>query len=115
MKNEPDHNQEFHFRHLPERQKEQQSYTFWRITSRINNSNLLYFGSFVLQALLGLGTVYLSISGAIQPVFASVIMSIFGSVTTMVGIYCLYHVVQSADAKSDLIKQGIHRVVTFKN
>jgi len=88
---------------------------FWRITSRINGSNLLYFGSFILQIILGLSTVLLSISGAIQPVLTSVIMSIFGSITSMIGIYCLYHVVQSADAKSDLIKQGINRVVTFKN
>jgi len=115
MKNQPDHNQQYQFRHLPERQKKQNPYTFWRITSQINRSNLLYFGSFFMQTILGLGAVLLSISGAIQPVLISVIMSILGSITSMFGIYCLYHVIQCADAKSDLIKQAIYRVVTFKN
>lgn len=115
MKNQSDYNGEFHFQHLSTKEHEHKSYMFWRITSRINRSNLLYFNSFLLQIILGLGMVLASISGIFKHVYLSVIMSIFGSITSMVGIYCLYHVIQSSDAKKDLIKQAIHRVVTFKN
>ena len=65
--------------------------------------------------IMGLSVVYLSMFGYIQPLWVATAMSMFGSVTTMIGAYFMYDILSSHHQLNSLVKEAIKRVISDQN
>ncbi|MEX0662901.1 MAG: hypothetical protein WD381_03495 [Balneolaceae bacterium] len=68
-----------------------------------------------LQTGVGLMLVGVSILGLLQPVWISAVFSVVGSISSMVGIYLIYHVISNQDTFNTLINKAIRRVIEAQN
>ncbi len=69
----------------------------------------------VLQILIGLTLVSISILGLLEPVWISAVLSILGSVSSMAGVYLIYHVISKQETFNTLINKAIRRVIEAQN
>ncbi|MDX1640866.1 MAG: hypothetical protein R3220_04175 [Balneolaceae bacterium] len=69
----------------------------------------------VLLILTGLTLVSISILGFIPPFWVSGMLSILGSVSSMVGVFLMYQTVTSQGSFESLINKAIRRVVNNQN
>lgn len=69
----------------------------------------------LLQIMIGLMLVGVSILGLMEPVWVSAILSVMGSISSMVGIYLIYHVISKQDTFNTLINKAIRRVIEAQN
>lgn len=67
------------------------------------------------QIFLGSAVVALSLLNSIQPLWLATVMAVFGSITTMVGLYFAYYTFTSEGAFDSLLHQAIKRVINFQN
>ena len=89
---------------------------FWkRFAARVRQSNPLHFSSAVSQLFLGFCTVYLSVTGHIEPLWLASLMSVAGSIASMLGIYLMYDLTRKKDEIDTLYKAAIKRVINSKN
>lgn len=83
--------------------------------------NWIHSGIFVpivagfLQTIIGLTLVGVSILGLLQPVWLSAIISVMGSISSMAGVYLIYHVISKQDTFNTLINKAIRRVIEARN
>lgn len=82
---------------------------------KVHSKSGLYVISSVFQIFLGFCVVALTVLGAITPVWLATIMTIFGSITTMIGIYMLHQLVSVPNAFDSLINKAIKRAITSQN
>lgn len=64
---------------------------------------------------IGLCVVALSVMGHISPLWLASLMSIFGSVSTMIGLYQLYELLSEKSELDNLYKEAIKRVINSQN
>lgn len=69
----------------------------------------------VLLIVTGLIVVSITILGFITPLWISAILSLLGSVSSMVGVFLIYQTVSSRGAVDSLINKAIRRVVDSQN
>lgn len=69
----------------------------------------------VLLILSGLTLVSITILGFITPLWVSAVLTLLGSVSTMVGGFLIYQIVSSQDSFESLINKAIRRVVDSQN
>lgn len=69
----------------------------------------------VLQITVGLSLVAVSILGLITPLWLSAFFSLVGSVSSMAGIFLIYHALSSKGTFDTLINQAIKRVINSQN
>lgn len=86
-----------------------------KITGRIKNIDALQFVSASTQSLVGLMVVALSLAGAVQPLWLSSIMTVFGSISAVIGIYSVFKVFNSRDSFDSLLHNSIKRVIHSQN
>lgn len=86
-----------------------------KITARIKNMDALQLLSASTQAFVGLLVVALSLTGAIKPIWISSIMTVFGSVSAVVGIYSLFNVFSTRNNFDSLLHSSIKRVIHSQN
>lgn len=82
---------------------------------RVHSVNGLHLISSVSQVFLGLCVVALSLTGAIQPLWISTIMTVAGSSTAVIGIYFMHSVFKSRDDFDSLLHKSIRRVIESQN
>lgn len=88
---------------------------FQSIVHRLRSANLLLLLTAAIQITTGLSLVYLSILGHIYPLWLATVMSMLGSVATMVGAYLWYDIMRDVDDIDSLVKNAIKRVINSQN
>lgn len=68
-----------------------------------------------LQITVGMSLVAVSILGLITPLWLSAFFSLVGSVSSMAGVFLVYHTVSSKGTFDTLINQAIKRVISAQN
>lgn len=71
--------------------------------------------SSLLQIITGLSVVILAMVGLIIPFGTAAIMSILGSVLTMVGVYQLFDTFKQRNSVEKLARDSIHRIIKEQN
>lgn len=84
-------------------------------TLLINSDLIIPVSSGILQILIGLSLVAVSILGLVSPLWLSAILSLAGSISSMAGVFLIYHVVSSKGTFESLINQSIRRVISAQN
>lgn len=82
---------------------------------RVHSLNGLHFISAAMQIFLGTSVVALSLLNSIQPLWLATIMTVFGSITTMVGLYFMYRTITQTGAFDSLLHKAIKRVINSQN
>ncbi len=82
---------------------------------RVYTVNGLHFASAVTQVLLGTSVVALSLVGSIQPIWLATVMTMFGSISTMIGLYLMYNTLLKTGAFDSLLQKAIRRVINSQN
>lgn len=77
--------------------------------------NPFLFGNAILQIITGICVVFLSILRLIEPAWMASLMSMLGSVLTMLGAYLLYDTVKERYSVAKLIRDAVHRLVNHQN
>lgn len=77
--------------------------------------NVFHFISALCQVLLGGIVVLMTTLGLITPLWFSALLSMFGSVTTMLGLYFLYSVVSGNKDSTRLLRDAMRRIMDAKN
>lgn len=88
---------------------------FLGIIDQAHSVNTLHFISATFQVALGLTAIVLSTAGLINPVWLSILVSMFASVATMVGVYFLYTVVSRNRGSNRLLHDAMRRIMDAKN
>jgi hypothetical protein len=82
---------------------------------QIHSLNGLHLLASVSQILLGVAVVVLSLLNIIQPLWLATFMTVFGSITSMIGVYFLYRTITKSGAFDSLLQQAIRRVIRSQN
>lgn len=85
------------------------------LINRIKTASPLSLVSAITLFCIGLCVVSLSIIGHITPLWLASLMSIFGSVSTMIGVYQLYELLSEKSELDNLYKEAIKRVINSQN
>lgn len=94
---------------------EQKSVGVSTFISHLDSMNGLHLMAALMQVLLGATVVVLSLAGYIQPFLLASIMSVFGGVVTMIGLYFVYHMITQSGIYDSLLHKAIKRVVNSQN
>lgn len=86
-----------------------------KLIHRIKAASPLTLISSITVFCLGVCVVTLSIVGYIAPLWLASIMSIFGSVSTMIGLYQIYELLSERSELDNLYKEAIKRVINSQN
>lgn len=86
-----------------------------QVMEQVHSVNTLHLISAMSQIFLGSFVVALSILGVIKPIWLSTIISIFGSITTVIGLFFTYQIFSEADAFNTLLHRAIKRVINSQN
>ncbi|MDR9418833.1 hypothetical protein [Gracilimonas sp.] len=89
--------------------------TISSIINYLHSVNGLHLISSVTQILVGLAVVTLSLLNGIQPLWLATIMTVMGSISTMIGIFFLYRTITKTGAFDSLLHRAIKRVINSQN
>lgn len=81
---------------------------------QVHSVSALHFISALLQIGLGLSVVVAAVIGLIQPFWASTVMSMFASITCMVGLFLLYSITH-AGGHEQLVRDAMRRIMNAQN
>lgn len=82
---------------------------------RINHNTVVPVAAGAFQIFTGLILVGISILGLLTPVWFSAVMSLIGSITSMAGVYLIYHTLSDSPMFDNLVNSAIKRVVNSQN
>lgn len=82
---------------------------------QVHSISTLHVISAILQVGFSAGIIFISVLGLIRPLWISTLMSMFASVTCMVGFYLLYNIVFSGQSKEQLIRDAMRRIMNAQN
>ena len=77
--------------------------------------NTFHFIAASCQVVLGGVVVLLTTLGLVQPLWLSALLSMLGSITTMIGMYFLYTVVSGRKDSTRLLRDAMRRIMDAKN
>ncbi len=86
-----------------------------KFVNRTHSISTLQLIAGLCQIFLGITVVTISILGFIQPLWLSTLISMIGSVTTIVGIGFLYATIHKSYDSRALIRNAMRRVMESKN
>lgn len=86
-----------------------------RFVDRTHTLDTFYLIAGGLQIFLGVVVVTISILGLIEPLWLSKLLSMLGSVTTMIGLYLVYITVSKSYDSNSLLRDAMKRVMESKN
>ncbi len=86
-----------------------------QFVGKVHSVNGLHLCAAFLQIFLGTSVVALSLIELIQPNWLATVMTIIGSLTTIIGLYFMYSIFSVNGAFDSLLNKAIKRVITFQN
>ncbi|MDR8389799.1 hypothetical protein NC796_01535 [Aliifodinibius sp. S!AR15-10] len=75
----------------------------------------LIFISAILEIVLGVGVVFASITGFMEPLWFSNLMCLIGSLACTVGVFLLYHLLHRNHSAEQLIQDATRRIMNAQN
>lgn len=87
----------------------------YHFVKRVHSLRIFQIIAGICQILLGLSVITVSVLGLIKPLWVSVVLSMIGSVTTMIGLYLVYIMTTNSDNHNSLIRSAIRRVMKARN
>lgn len=100
---------------LQDQIKSNQSSRISVFMDKVHSIDGLYFVSSLLQIFLGSAVVALSLVGSIQPVWVATLMTVFGSIALMSGLFMLHRTIVYAGTFDSLLQKAIKRVINHQN
>jgi hypothetical protein len=82
---------------------------------QVHSIDGLHFIAASMQIFLGTSVVALSLLNSINPLWLATIMTVFGSINTMIGLYFMYRTVTNSGAFDSLLHKAIKRVISSQN
>lgn len=82
---------------------------------KMHSINGVHLISALSQVFIGSAVVALSLLNSIQPLWLATVMAVFGSITTMIGLYFTYYTFTNEGAFDSLLHKAIKRVINFQN
>ena len=82
---------------------------------KVHSINGLHLLSALSQIFLGLSVVALSVLDIIQPAWIATVMTVVGSMTSIVGLYFVYYILTHTDSFDSLLNKAIKRVINSQN
>ncbi len=82
---------------------------------RVHSINGLHLLSALSQIFLGSSVVALSLLEVISNGWIATIMTVVGSMTTVVGLYFVYYILTHTDSFDSLLNKAIKRVISSQN
>ncbi len=82
---------------------------------KVHSINGLHLLSALSQIFLGLSVVALSVLNIIQPDWIATVMTVVGSMTSIVGLYFVYYILTHTDSFDSLLNKAIKRVINSQN
>lgn len=82
---------------------------------KVQSVNGLHFASALCQIFLGTSVVALSLVNSIHPLWLATMMTVFGSITTMIGLCFLYSTFNGSGAFDSILHKAIKRVINSQN
>lgn len=82
---------------------------------RVHSINGLHLLSALSQIFLGSSVVALSLLEVISNGWIATIMTVVGSMTTVVGLYFVYYILTHTDSFDSLLNKAIKRVINSQN
>lgn len=79
------------------------------------NGNFALVLAGTLQIIAGLSIVAVTILGLLSPLWLSAILSFVGSISSMFGVYLIFHAIASNGSFDTLINKSIKRVIRDQN
>lgn len=79
------------------------------------NSNTLQVIAGSVQVIAGMSIVGITILGLLQPLLIAALLSMLGSVSSMLGVYMIFQAVSSSNKFDTLINRSIKRVIRDQN
>lgn len=79
------------------------------------NTNTLHFLAGSVQIVAGMSIVGITILGLLTPLWIAAILSMFGSISSMFGVYMIFQAISSSGKFDTLINQSIKRVIRDQN
>ena len=93
----------------------QEAYGTSSFMFKVQAVNGLHFAAALCQVFLGTSVVALSLINSIQPLWLATIMTVFGSITTMIGLCFLYSTFNGSGAFDSILHKAIKRVINSQN
>jgi hypothetical protein len=88
---------------------------FSELAGKMHSINGLHLISALSQIFLGIAVVALSLINKIQPLWLATVMTILGSISTMIGLYFVYSTVTRNGVFDSLLHKAIKRVISSQN
>lgn len=82
---------------------------------KVHSINGMHLLSAVSQIFLGGSVVALSVLNIIQPGWIAALMTVVGSMTSLVGFYFVYYILTHTDSFDSLLNKAIKRVINSQN
>jgi len=79
------------------------------------NGNFALLVAGTLQIIAGLSILGVTILGLLNPLWLSAILSFVGSISSMFGVYLIFHAIASNGSFDTLINKSIKRVIRDQN
>lgn len=87
----------------------------WVPFKRLRTVNPLHLFSSVLQIVTGLSLILFAMLGLISPLWSAGLMSLLGSVLTVVGVYLLYETIKKRHSINKLARESVRRIIQDQN
>ncbi len=82
---------------------------------RTHISTTLIFMSSILEIILGLGVIFASVMGLIQPLWFSTFLCMAASLMCIVGTFLLYEITHRGHRTDELIRSAMRRIMDAQN
>jgi len=97
-----------------EKREQNSSTKSYKILSLLNGNFALLLAG-ILQIIAGLSIVTVTILGLLNPLWMSAILSFVGSISSMFGVYLIFHAITTNGSFDTLINRSIKRVIRDQN
>lgn len=92
-----------------------QSSKLSRLFNRSQAPTTLIFIASILEIVLGVGVVFASVAGFIQPLWFSNFLCLVGSLGCMVGVFLLYNIIHKDPKAEQLLRDATRRIMNAQN
>ena len=82
---------------------------------RAHTPATLIFIATILEILLGVGVVFASVAGFIEPLWFANFMCLVASLATMIGIYLLFTMIHTDKSGDQLVRDATRRIMNDQN
>ncbi|MFH5830892.1 hypothetical protein ACG2F4_01935 [Halalkalibaculum sp. DA3122] len=92
-----------------------QSSRLLNLFNRSQAPTTLIFIASILEIVLGVGVVFASVAGLMEPLWFSNFMCLLGSLGCMIGVFLLYNIIHKDGNAEELLREATRRIMNAQN